>query len=402
MTPELRFATGPRVLHIGKYFPPVAGGIESFLSDLLQGLEREGVHTAALVHDDGRFKKSPGEVHGVGSIYRAPSHGNLLYAPVSPGFPVVLASVLRTFNPDLLHLHLPNTSAFWVLISRHARRIPWVIHWHADVVPSKIDTRMALAYKLYQPFERALLRRARSVIVTSRPYLETSLPLRAYRSKTHVIPLGLNAGRYGRVDPQALDWAGRLWGPKRQLRVLTIGRLTYYKGHEILLEAAHRTSGIKVVIVGEGDRRRKLEETIVRLDLGNKVQLTGFLAESKLNALLASCDCFCLPSMERTEAFGMVLLEAMCFGKPVIASHVSGSGVSWVVRHGKTGFLIPSGDVASLSAALTVMANSSHLRAEMGDAAESRFKLNFRIEGVARRISRLYRKLCGTASPLLR
>ena len=150
-----------RILHVGKFFPPVAGGIEYFLADLLTAQQALGIEAAALVHHLGpgwRFR--PAEAATAPLIYRAPCWGRLFYVPLSPAFPLWLDRAIRDFAPDLLHLHLPNTSAFSVLPLPRARRLPWVVHWHADVVASVIDRRLALAYHLYRPLEQRLLRRA--------------------------------------------------------------------------------------------------------------------------------------------------------------------------------------------------------------------------------------------------
>ena len=171
-----------RVLHIGKYYPPFAGGIEHFLADLLPALQTQGVAAAALVHDEqprrhGRWPSRDAAI----PVYRVPCYGRLLYAPVSPQFPFWLVRALREFRPDLLHLHLPNTSAFWGLAVPAARRLPWIIHWHADVVASLLDRRLALAYRFYRPFEQRLLAASRAVIATGGRRLSVSVSARALR-----------------------------------------------------------------------------------------------------------------------------------------------------------------------------------------------------------------------------
>lgn len=375
-----------RVLHVGKYFPPFAGGMENFLYDLLHGLQKKGVDTAALVHDHVPFRRETRDQTPLAvPVYRAAVYGRFLYAPLSPGFPLLMRRVLRQFKPDLLYLHLPNTSAFWVLVSGMAQRIPWIIHWHSDVVSSTIDARMAMAYRLYRPFETMLLRRARMIIATSPPYLAASRALAPYRSKTRVIPLGLDEARYRLPDNRYRQWAEKTWGPGKRLRILTIGRLTYYKGHEVLVDAVRDTAGVTALIIGDGERKKCLQDRIARYGIGDKIRLSGFLSAAELNALLASCDCLCLPSIERTEAFGLVLLEAMRFGKPVIASRVPGSGIGWVVEHNQTGELVPPGDSAALSAAITRMAGRATCRT-WGRAARVSFEQRFRMAAVTRQI----------------
>ncbi|HEN21193.1 MAG TPA: glycosyltransferase, partial [Desulfobacteraceae bacterium] len=313
-----------RVLHIGKYYPPFEGGIENFLGDLLPVLKNKGLDVAAVVHDHSfRLKGYYGEKQSF-DVYRVPTLGTFMYAPVSPGFPFVLRRVISRFKPDLLHIHMPNTSAFWVMALSCARRIPWIIHWHSDVVPSLIDQRMTFFYSLYKPLERCLLKHSSVIISTSAPYLNSSKALSAWRNKCRVIELGMDPGRLKLPGKQLISWAEGMWKEK-MIRVLAIGRLTYYKGHDILIKAASKTPEISVIIVGKGDRKKELEAHISELAIGERVKLPGSLSGDRLHALLASCDFLCLPSVERTEAFGLVLLEAMRFGKPVVASDIRGS-----------------------------------------------------------------------------
>jgi len=121
--------------------------MEYFLADLLPALEHNDMQCAALVHHHRKQLCGdwPSDVHRIPVIFRAPCYGRLLYAPISPSFPFWLARAIHAFKPDLLHLHMPNTSAFWALLIPAARRLPWVIHWHSDVVSSQIDRRLTPA-----------------------------------------------------------------------------------------------------------------------------------------------------------------------------------------------------------------------------------------------------------------
>ncbi|MCB1777985.1 MAG: glycosyltransferase [Candidatus Competibacteraceae bacterium] len=382
-----------RVLHIGKYYPPFAGGIEHFLADLLPALQRQGIQAAALVHDEQprRGGQAPRPDDPL-PIYRAPCHGRLLYAPISPAFPFWLRRALREFQPDLLHLHLPNTSAFWALMVPAARRLPWVIHWHADVVASSIDRRLALAYRLYRPFEQRLLAASQAIIATSPPYLEASAALAPWRTRCHSIPLGLDPARIPEPDAAARQRAETLWGDA-PFRILAIGRLTYYKGHDILIQAAADLPTTQVLIVGAGEQRDRLARQIQALHLDERVRLSGFQPEADLNALLARCDVVCLPSLERTEAFGLVLLEAMRFAKPVVVSDIPGSGVGWVVDAAGHGLKVAVGDRQGLAAALRVLQNNPTQRTERGQAGVLALQEQFGIEPVARAVSGLYQRL---------
>jgi glycosyltransferase involved in cell wall biosynthesis len=392
---------GVRVLHIGKFYPPFAGGMENFLADLLPALQQQGVATAALVHDDAPSRpqpRSPCKGEREVCIYRAPCHGRLLYAPISPAFPFWLARAIREFQPDLLHLHLPNTSAFWALAIPAARRLPWVIHWHADVVASTIDRRLALAYRLYRPFEQRLLAASRAVIATSPPYLNASAALAPWRARCHIIPLGLDPTRIPDPDPAAQERAEALWGPTG-FRILAIGRLTYYKGHDILIQAAAHLPGSRVLIVGTGEHRNRLAALIQSLNLYDPVRLPGFQPEADLNALLASCDVLCLPSLERTEAFGLVLLEAMRFGKPVVVSDIPGSGTGWVVNQAGHGLRVPPSDPEALAVALRKLQHDPAQRTALGLAGAMALKQQFGIRPIATAITGLYRRLTPDGTP---
>ncbi|ABA59335.1 glycosyltransferase [Nitrosococcus oceani] len=384
-----------RALHIGKFFPPFAGGMEYFLRDLLGALSRQGIEVAALVHDhlmprQRRCSHHPDPAEWPFPVYRAPCHGRFLYAPVSPQFPFWLQKTIRDFKPDLLHLHLPNTSAFWAMVVPVARRLPWIIHWHADVVASRHDKFLAPAYLFYRPFEQSLLGGASAIIATSPPYLNSSLALRLWREKCHTIPLGLDPSRLpGPSETEQAD-AHRLWGDGTSLRVLTIGRLTYYKGHEVLLHAIKALPEARLVVVGAGAGEGKLRALIAKLALEGRVSLQGGCTEAQRNALLATCDVFCLPSIERTEAFGVVLLEAMKFAKPVVASRIEGSGVGWVVADGETGILCPPQDPASLTQALGDLLHTPEKRESLGKAGEQRFRQYFQIDRIAERTAVLY------------
>lgn len=371
------------------------------MGDLLPAQAQRGVAVAALVHDHSRGALPREEVVGASGrgvrVYRVPSHGRLLYAPVSPQFPFWLRRVIRSFRPDLLHLHLPNTSAFSALVPGVARRLPWVIHWHADVVAApEVPSRLAWAYRLYRPFEQRLLAASRAVIVTSPPYLESSAPLRRWREKCHVIPLGLDRDRYPEPDTAARSWAEGQWSGGR-VRVLAVGRLTYYKGFDVLIRAVTRVEGVQVRIVGEGEMRPSLERLIGESALAERAALLGHCAEPELHGLMAGCDCLVLPSIERTEAFGMVLLEAMRYGKPVIATAIPGSGPGWVVEHGRTGWLVPPLDVDALADALERMAADAPGRQRMGEAGAQRLGAHFEIDGIAQRITALYADLLARA-----
>ncbi|HUP30687.1 MAG TPA: glycosyltransferase, partial [Usitatibacter sp.] len=228
---------------------------------------------------------------------------------------------------------------------------------------------------------------AECIVVTSPQYLEASEPLRPWRHKCQVVPLGVAPGRLPQVDETA---AQALWR-EGSLRVLAVGRLTYYKGFETLVRAVAEGSGRhQLAIVGEGEERAKLERILGDAPHGDSVKLMGEADDATLLGLMATCDVFCLPSIERTEAFGIVLLEAMRYGKPLLVSDLPGSGVSWVARQGQNAMVAPPRDAAGWRAALEEMERQPVQRQLLGRLGRERYEREFDIASVQREIERIY------------
>lgn len=370
-----------RVLHIGKFFPPHRGGMESFLSDLIQAQREQGVESHALVHGQALTEDPPW-------LRRVPVQLQLIYAPIAMGFRAALVRAVREIKPQVLHLHMPNNSVFWALTVASARQIPWVVHWHSDVVVS--DERLALraAYTFYRPFEQAVLDRAERIIVTSPPYLQVSEPLRRWQHKCAVVPLGIAPDL-----PQSAGAAPR-WQPGR-LKLLSIGRLAHYKGFETLIQAVSASKHLQLIIVGQGESMGKLQALVsARTSPGNapNVQLIGEVSEADKHQLLASCDAFCLASIERTEAFGMVLLEAMAHARPCIVSSLPGSGMPWVVSSSGAGLShLPVGDANAWRMALEALAQQPQQLEQWGAQGRRALDGRFSIDSCARAITAQYR-----------
>jgi rhamnosyl/mannosyltransferase len=181
--------------------------------------------------------------------------------------------------------------------------------------------------------------------------------------------------------------------------MLSIGRLTYYKGHEYLLRAVAKTPAVKLLIVGTGDLEEALANTVRELGISERVQMLGYVDDDQVIGLLATCDCLCLPSIERTEAFGLVMVEAMRYGKPVLATRIPGSGVGWVVEDRRTGLLVPPADEDALVSAIEDLRQDANLRQRFGTNAAESFRNRFHITPVAASIMEIYRKVLAESSP---
>lgn len=371
-----------RVLHVGKFFPPDLGGIETFLADLVHAQRRQGIEAFALVHGEPR-PDDPAWLR------RVPVQLRLVFAPIALGFPAALRNAIRDLRPDTLHIHMPNLSALWVLVEPSARAIPWVVHWHADVLASKLHGGLARAYRFYRPFERALLDRTERIIATSPPYLESSESLAPWRFKSTVVPLGIDLERLPRPQPARQPPAHRETGP---FRILSIGRLTYYKGYETLIDAVAGIDGTRLEIIGEGEESARLQARVDRLEPSarQRIKLLGRVPEHQKFALLAGCDLFCLASRERTEAFGMAVLEAMSQGKPCLVSDLPGSGMPWLVGSSQAGQLVRLEDVDHWRESILALMTDRPRAEEFGRSGLGALRTRFSIDSVAAQLTRAY------------
>ena len=426
-----------KVLHIGKYYPPFHGGIENFLCDLAEcQLEQGDVEPSVLVHqhEAGRTEETD-TVNGV-YVRRVKIVGKAVFTPVAPLFLKSLNQTIDQQKPDILHLHLPNPSTFWCLFSKKARQLPWIIHWHSDVLGGAPNWAVKLAYPFYRIFERALLDKSKTIIATSPPYLGTSAPLVAFRDKCQVVPLGIKPLSSGQGAQSANRSAAEQKGSRIELgtgeneaadilpiaeqesasdledarhmannpglgnhstasttatlNVLCIGRLTYYKGHKHLIEAVAETPDVQLDIVGDGEERESLTTLINSMLVSERVRILGSLKQDDLEDMLCNCDLVCLPSIERTEAFGLVLLEAARAGKPSIVTRVEGSGMSWVVEDGITGWIAHSESTEDLVKVLVNITKDNSELERRGELARERFNNKFQIGAVERKTQTLY------------
>lgn len=376
--------------------------MENFLRDILQCNTTKAECEIRVIahHHQRRIPTSHDMVEGV-QVTRVRLWRQVLYAPICLNLPAQMNRVLADFKPDVLHIHMPNLSAFICLFSREARRSRWILHWHSDVLGGAPDWRVKLLYPVYRLFEKWLLSKAQTIVCTSQNYLDTSQPLSKFRDKCVVIPLGITTevppsrpSRQIDNSTQTIDQPpaqpNDQLNNSHQLNLLCVGRLTYYKGHAVLLDAIAELTDVHLDIVGEGEERAVLESQIASLGLSSRVTLHGQVSDATLTAYMMNTDLLCLPSVERTEAFGLVILEAARCKKPALVTDVNGSGMSWVVQDGKTGWVVPAGNVDAMRESLKEIQRNKPVISVLGRAAHERLVSNFPAEGIAKRLVSLY------------
>ncbi|MEZ7195169.1 glycosyltransferase [Pseudodesulfovibrio karagichevae] len=369
-----------RILHISKFGHPERGGIETFVRDLSAEQARRGHEVAVLCHQARPWMPTDNSIADGVFAVRARILCNLGFAPLSPSFPLLLGRLVRESRPEFIHLHLPNPAVLFSLwLPAH---IPLIIHWHADAdgLPGRLAR---AAYPIYRLFERKSLSLARRVVTTSPPYAASSRALAQWRDKCVVVPLGIDPARYpeGAALPEV-----------SAPLILSVGRFSYYKGYATLVEAARLVPGARFVVVGDGPLHGTIRDMVREYGLEDRVELPGELEDRDLRALQRRADVACLPSVDRAEAFGMVQLEAMRYGVPLVSTAIPGSGVDWVNRDGVTGLVVPPGDAASLAEALQRLIDHPRERAAMGEAGRRRLDAEFTIGRVATALDGVYRQ----------
>ncbi|MFX0170011.1 MAG: glycosyltransferase [Candidatus Hodarchaeota archaeon] len=379
-----------RITQVVHDFHPVVGGIETYAYNLAKGLVDAGhyvkVYTAHLPGLPWYELWDGIHIHRFHAISRPFSY---------PFIPGLIPALIRD-RCDLLHAHInsPMTVDFTAFSSR-LTGLPLVITYHADALPSDIATKTRFFHRwlsqVYWISRHIAANIARRLIVTSPIYLESSSFLQRYRGKTSVIPPPVNP--YFLASPLDSVHAKESFGFTAETPLLLfVGRLVAYKGLRVLLRAFRRVlvkiPTAQLLIVGGGPLQSELQSTVTQHGLSQAVQFLGVLSQRRLRDAYSACDLFVLPSRSRSEAFGIVLLEAMAQGKPVVATQVG--GIPYVVNDRETGLLVPPFDPIPLAQAIISLLQNPLYRHQLGLAGRERVRKHFTREPITKKLEALY------------
>ncbi len=370
----------PRVLHVGKYYPPYRGGMESHLQALCGEL-RKSIAVSVLVANETRRLMAT-EMEGV-PVRRLPRWFKLWATPICPS----MVREIRRAHADIVHLHLPNPLAALAYLTSGVRA-RLIIAWHSDII------RQRTISTLLRPIEEALLRRATALIASSPNYVDSSPVLSRNRERCRVIPYGVRLESLRPRDAETVVKIRARYGPHI---VLAVGRMVYYKGFEYLVQAMTEVRG-RLLIVGEGPLRAKLERLALRLGVRDRITFLGRVSEEEVAAYFHAADVFAMPSTARSEAFGIAQLEAMACGKPVVNTRLD-SGVPFVSLDGVTGITVPPADAKALAQAINRLFDDPALAAAFGAAGMRRVRDEFSVALMARRTLDLYREALEPDAP---
>ena len=377
-----------KVLQLGKFDGDV-GGIERYLRALLRGMPAE-VAVVNLVAND-RGVTDEHLHHGYRTV-RVANHGTVSSVALAPAMPAVARRLHRQHHFDVVHLHFPDPLGHLTAMAlpRSVRR---VISWHSDIVKQK----WALA--LYSPFLESFVRNADALIGATPQHFSASTQIPAGKSTQvrEVIPYGFDPTACAPSDESRRKRDQILSEHRDRLLIFAVGRHVYYKGFDVLIRAMQAVDA-DLLIGGRGPLTGSLMQLAADLGVSDKVKFAGFIPDPLLVAYYEACDVFCMPSVERAEQFGLVQLEAMHCGKPVVATRL-GTGVEYVTLDGETGMLVSPKDWEALVNALRTLLDDSALRARLGAAGRRRVHEVFSVEQMVRKTLGVYdRVLAGAGS----
>jgi rhamnosyl/mannosyltransferase len=372
-----RYRNDMRVLHFFKtYWPDTFGGVERTIHAIVKGVARHDIQSDVLSLSK-TSEKSAVEFDG-----HMAHKARLDFEFASTGFSREVFGRFRELGgkADIIHYHFPWPMMDIVHLAAPLGK-PTVVTYHSDIVKQKF------LLKLYEPVMHRFLASVDAIVATSPNYLATSEVLQRYKDKTTVIPLGLDEADYPRAGEQdKARWRARFASPF----FLFVGVLRYYKGVHILLEAARQTNS-DIVIVGQGPMEASLKRYAQQHGLRNVVFL-GALPDMDKAALLELCTGVVFPSNLRSEAFGLSLVEAAMFGKPMISCEI-GTGTSFVNLHGKTGYVVQPDDPSALAEAMERLVADGEAAASLGTAARLRYDECFTAERMGNAYAALYKRL---------
>jgi len=366
-----------RVLHVFKtYLPDTTGGIEQVIFQLCQGGYPLGIQGEVLTLSP---QPEPALVKVADHpVYRAKQ--DLCIASTGLSRQIFSLFKARIAEADLVHFHFPWPLMDLLHFCTQQRR-PTVLSYHSDIV------RQRLLLSLYRPLMQRFLGSVDRIVVASPNYQQSSQTLQPYRHKTEVIPFGLDPLAYPSANPERMAFWRQQLGERF---FLFVGVLRYYKGLHTALEAM-QNAPYPLVIVGSGPQEQALKTMAQRLGLSNVIFL-GKLDDQDKICLLQLCYAFVFPSHLRSEAFGISLLEASMYGKPMISCEI-GTGTSFVNQHGETGLVIPPEDPQALRAAMQQLWGQPERAAQLGQGAARRFEELFTAQRMCSEMARVYREL---------
>ncbi|MDU7692952.1 MAG: glycosyltransferase [Helicobacter sp.] len=350
----------PKILQLGKFYPPHIGGIESLMQDLSQALAQNNFDVFVLCSNKAPILPNYENPMPNLKIKRTKSLGIIAKTSISPQMIFDLTKNLKKI--DVIHLHMPDPMATLALFIActfisNKKRPKIILHWHSDIIKQKF------LLKLFLPLQHWALKNADAIIATSQNYINTSPQLAHFRHKCCVIPIGIDDIANPQTSPTPKTRNSRN-------RILSVGRLGENKGFKYLIDAMKLLIDYELEIIGSGEEYAALDAQIKANNLQNRVFLSGAKNRDEIAKCYKNANYFVLASLQ--ESYGIVLVEALCFGLPIICTNLALSGSSFINQHKMTGLLVdPKNSTQIANAIIEISQNydfyAKNARARFGE-----------------------------------
>lgn len=358
-----------RICHLSKYYPPQPGGIETHVRALATSQAELGATVDVLCvnacDEAGREAHRTITVEELDRnvrVIRLGRMGTIARFDVFTAFSEYFGA--KGLSYDIAHLHAPNPAMalHWALAKS---KIPLVVTHHSDIVKQRV------LKHIVSPLLHHLYRRAAKILIASPTYLAGSDFLRPYCTQAEVLPFGIDLSLYRQPSTAAIACEKRLRFMHPGPIWLCVGRLVYYKALHIAISALRTVPGT-LIIVGKGELADSLQQHAINMGVSDRVVFKWQVSQDELIGAYRAATALWFPSNARSEAFGLVQVEAMASGCPVINAAIPNSGVTWVSRDGIEGFTVPMNDPWALADAANRLLREPHLRGKFAIASQAR------------------------------
>jgi len=379
-----------KIVQVAPWFLPHLGGVESHVHSISSELARRG-HDVEVLTSRNRRDVPESETMDGFKVTRLKPFATLLRTPIV----TKTKGALRERDVDIFHAHSPPPlSAYYASKVAAEKRAPFVLTYHCDIeIPSVFGLVIEEVYR--RTLGTRTMRRANRIIVTTETYAATSRAIWKYSPVVIPNPVDFE---FFRPDIDGGEVRSKLGLNRDQHIVLWVGRVVPHKGIENLVEASQYVDDAKFIIGGEGPHLPAIRRLARSFDVEDKVIFSGRLARPDLPRYYAACDVFVLPSVSRLEAFGIVALEAMSSGKPVVVTDMP--GVREVVNDGVEGLLCEPLNAEDLAEKINRLLGDPGKRAAMGRAGRKKVVGEFGIKKVVDKLEAVYREVLPAWSSL--
>ena len=367
-----------KILQLGKFYP-IKGGVEKVMYSLMLGLSEGDIKCDMLCASVDKYSGIK-ELNDNAQLVCCKTWFKFASTMISPAMIWELRKMCKAYQ--IIHIHYPDPMACLALfLSGYKGKV--VLHWHSDILKQQT------LLKLFIPLQNWLLKRADLIVGTTPVYLKESPYLKKVQNKTACLPIGIDSLK---PSAQGVEEIRHRYDGRRI--IFSVGRLVEYKGFNYLIDAAHFLSDDYIILIGgEGPLRDELQCQIIEQKLVDKVKLLGQISKKDLPDYFGASEIYCLSSIYRTEAFAIVQVEAMSCGKPIVATTIDGSGVSWVNKTGYSGVNVEPCNGRELAIAIKYVCENPQTYRQFCHQARLRFETYFEKKKMINECIKLYGKL---------